>query len=275
MRNLIILILASVTFGCGNAPVTSNGTNVVNTNRSAPAVPEFTYELVTTYPHDQNAFTQGLAFHNGFLYEGTGGKEGDAFYSSLRKIDLTSGTVIQKHDLDRNYFGEGIAILNDEVYQVTWKEGTAFVYNLSDLKPVRELRYSGQGWGLTHDGTNLYLSDGTHVIRVVDPETFRTVRTIVVMDEKGKPVIELNELEWVKGEIWANVWQKDTIVRIDPANGKVTGRIDLKPIAVEARKAGRRAEVMNGIAYDEASDRLFITGKFWQKVYEIRVVPKQ
>ena len=273
MRLLFLLFFGIAAMGCGG-PAANNGNRAGANTSPTPAIPEYTAEVVNKFPHDPNAFTQGLVFHNGTLYEGTGGKEGDGHYSWLRKVELTTGKVLQQHNLSRDYFGEGIAILNDKIYQITWQEGTAFVYNLTDLKPIQQFRYSGDGWGLTHDGTNLYMSDGTHVLRVVEPEEFKTVRTIVVNDERGRPLMRLNELEWVKGELWANVWQSDTIYRIDPSNGKVLGKIDLKPIAVEARKAGRRAEVLNGIAYDAAGDRVFVTGKFWPSLYEIRVVPK-
>ena len=273
MRLLFLLFFGIAAMGCGG-PAANNGNRAGANTSPTPALPEYTAEVVNKFPHDPNAFTQGLVFHDGFLYEGTGGKEGDGHYSWLRKVELTTGKVLQQHNLSRDYFGEGIAILNDKIYQITWQEGTAFVYNLTDLKPIQQFRYSGDGWGLTHDGTNLYMSDGTHVIRVVEPEEFKTVRTMVVNDERGRPLMRLNELEWVKGELWANVWQSDVIYRIDPANGKVLGKVDLKPIAVEARKAGRRAEVLNGIAYDEAGDRVFVTGKFWPTLYEIRVNPK-
>jgi len=273
MRLLFLLFFSIAAMGCGG-PAANNGNRAGANTSPTPAVPEYTAEVVNKFPHDPNAFTQGLVFHNGALYEGTGGKEGDGHYSWLRKVELTTGKVLQQHNLSRDYFGEGIAILNDKIYQLTWQEGTAFVYSLTDLKPIQQFRYSGDGWGLTHDGTNLYMSDGTHVIRVVEPEGFKTVRTMVVNDERGRPLMRLNELEWIKGELWANVWQSDTIYRIDPSNGKVLGKIDLKPIAVEARKAGRRAEVLNGIAYDEADDRVFVTGKFWPTLYEIRIVPK-
>jgi len=270
----MFFLAMTAAMGCGT-PAANNGNKIAANTTPSNSVPEYTAEVVNKYPHDPAAFTQGLTVHDGFLYEGTGGAEGNDHYSWLRKVDLTTGKVVQQHNLDRKYFGEGIAILNDKIYQLTWREGTAFVYNLSDFKPAGEFRYSGQGWGITHDGTNLYMSDGTHVLRVVEPEAFKTIRTIVVNDERGRPLVDLNELEWVKGELWANVWQSDSIYRIDPSNGKLLGKIDLKRIAVEARKAGRKAEVLNGIAYDEAGDRIFVTGKFWPTLYEIRVVPKQ
>lgn len=259
----------------------SNGTPVVNanaspsnSNRSTGPVQQYSAEIVKTYPHDPRAFTQGLVFHNGFLYEGTGGKPPDEFESTLRKVDLESGKVLQKYQVPIDFFGEGIAILGDKIYQLTWQERTGFVYNLADFKLLREVRYSGQGWGLTHDGTNLIMSDGTHVIRFVNPEDFTTVRTITVNDERGQPLMQLNELEFVKGEIWANVWQTGWILRIDPATGKLLGRIDVNELTDEVQDKNRKADVLNGIAYDAATDRIFITGKIWPNLYEIKVNPK-
>jgi glutaminyl-peptide cyclotransferase len=280
MRLNILVFLLLFAAGCGGTN-NSNTNSVTSSNRNAlsntnDAVPSYTYEIVKSYPHDSSAFTQGLIFHDGFLYEGTGGSKvrGDDFYSSLRKVDIASGKVLQKYDLPPEVFGEGIAVLNDKVYQLTWREHVGFIYNLADFKLVREVKYSGEGWGLTTDGTSLYMSDGTHVIRVVNPETFETTRTIVVNDERGKPIVKLNELEWIKGEIWANVWETGTIMRIDPNNGKLLGRIDLSKLMSQEMDASDDADVLNGIAYDEAGDRIFITGKKWKHLYEIKVQPK-
>lgn len=268
------MILSAV--GCG--PSTAPGNNINNVvNKNAPPksnVPVYAYDIVKTYPHDPAAFTQGLVYQNGVLYEGTGGRADDPFHSSLRKVEFETGKILQKHDLAAEYFGEGITIVNDKVYQLTWKERTAFVYNLSDFSPVKEFRYSGDGWGLTDDGSLLYMTDSTHVIRILDPETFNLKRTIVVNDEHGKPLMEMNELEWVKGEIWANVWQTGWIVRIDPSNGKLLGRIDLSSLIQEEKKQNPKAEALNGIAYDEAGDRIFVTGKLWRRLFEIKLKDK-
>ena len=275
MRFSYVFVLLILSLSCGNPPSASNIVPPnTNTAKPAPAVVTYDYEIVKTYPHDPKAFTQGLEFHDGVLYEGTGGKNDDDFFSSLRKVDFTTGKVLQKHDLGREYFGEGITILNDKIYQLTWREMTAFEYDLKDFKLLRELRYSGEGWGLTNDGTNLIMSDGTHVIRFVNPADFKTIKTIVVNDEKGKPVMELNELEFVKGEIWANIWQSGWIVRIDPATGKLLGRIDLNKLADEEQDKNGNADVLNGIAYDAAGDRLFVTGKLWSRLLEIKVNPR-
>jgi glutaminyl-peptide cyclotransferase len=273
MRSKVFFLLILLSFSCGNSAPTSNNPNT-NTNRTAAQAPMYDYEIVKTYPHDAKAFTQGLQFHDGILYEGTGGKDDDPYTSSLRKVELETGRVLQKHDLAPEYFGEGITILNDKIYQLTWREMTAFEYDIKDLKLLREMRYVGDGWGLTNDGTNLVMSDGTHVIKYVDPQDFRTLRTIVVNDERGQPIMKLNELEWVKGEIWANVWETGWIVRIDPATGKLLGRIDLNKLAADEKSKNRKADVLNGIAYDAPSDRLFVTGKLWSRLFEIKVNPR-
>lgn len=278
MRFYILILFVLFMFSCNgngsnsNKSVNKTPNTTVSTNDEE--VPVYTYEIVKEYKHDKKAFTQGLVFHEGFLYEGTGGKEGDEFDSSLRKVELDSGKVLQKFDLSDDYFGEGIAVLNDKIYQLTWTEGFAFVYGLSDFKLLREFRYTGQGWGLTTDGTNLIMSDGTHIIRIVNPETFETVRTIVVFDENKKPIFRLNELEYVKGEIWANVWQKDKIARIDPKDGKLLGWIDLTKLVKDQQKRSNDVDVLNGIAYDEKNDRLFVTGKMWRNLFEIKIKPQ-
>jgi glutamine cyclotransferase len=273
MRLFYLAVMVSFFVGCGSSNGPTNNGNIAA--KPAP-LPVYAYDIVKTYPHDPQAFTQGLIFYNGFLYEGTGGDEdnNDPFSSSLRKVEIETGKVLQKHDLSREFFGEGIALLGDKIYQLTWKEGKAFVYDRETFRLLQEFTYAGQGWGLTEDGTNLYQSDGTHVIRVVDPTTFKTTRTIVVLDERSQPIKELNELEWVKGEIWANVWRTGWIVRIDPQTGKLLGRIDLNTIADDETKQNRGADVLNGIAYDEATDRLFVTGKMYRRLFEIKIKPK-
>ncbi len=281
MRFYSIFFLILLSLSCNDKPARSNMNLTVNTTNTDSAksslnVPVYTYDIVKAYPHDAKAFTQGLIFYDGFLYEGTGGKRarGDDFYSSLRKVEVETGKVLQKYDLADSFFGEGITILNDKIYQVTWQEQTGFIYDLNDFKLLKEFRYSGEGWGLTNDGTNLIMSDGTHIIRFINPETFETVRTIVVNDEKGKPLMEINELEYIKGEIWANIWQEGWIVRIDPASGKLLGRIDLTKLADEEMRKDRAADVLNGIAYDAQNDRIFVTGKKWRQLFEIKVKPK-
>lgn len=272
MRSLILFFLALFMLSCDQErqantnPPKVNSTPNSNVNKPASKLPTYSYDIINTYEHDPDAFTQGLVIHEGALYESTGirGK------SSLRKVELTTGKVLQKFDLSNRFFGEGMTILNGKIYQITWQENTAFVYDINDFKLLKEFKYSGEGWGLTNDGKQLFMSDGTHVIRVVNPETFETERTIVVMKENGEPLMQLNELEYVKGEIWANVWYEPRIARIDPANGKLLGWIDLTKITDEQTK--RNADnVLNGIAYDAAGDKLYITGKKWNKLYEIKV----
>ena len=265
-----------------NRPSVNNNSAAANANKAVAAsnsaaekIPVYTYEIVNAFKHDPKAFTQGLVFHDGFFFESTG-QHGE---SSIRKVEIDSGRVLQKQDLSKNYFGEGAAILGDRIYQITWRDGKAFVYDLNDLKLLKELEYQGEGWGLTADGTNLIMSDGTHVIRFVDPESFRTVRTVVVFDESGRPLMDLNELEYVKGEIWANVWHSENIgkpnhiARIDPNSGKLLGWIDLENISPDDVR--RDAEnTLNGIAYDAAMDRIFVTGKNWRNLFEIKLKAK-
>lgn len=283
MRLYLFIVTISLSFACSSAPDSagnninsSRNVNSVNANKSGAAVQNYTYEIVKTYPHDSKAFTQGLFFHNGFLYEGTGGKKarGDNFYSSLRKVEIETGKVLQKYDVPPDFFGEGITLLNGKIYQLTWQERTGFVYDINDFKLLKEFRYIGDGWGLTNDGTNLIMSDSTHVIKFVEPENFQTVRTIVVKDERGQPLMKLNELEYINGEIWANVWETGWIVRIDPNSGKLLGRIDLNKLVDDEMNSNDNADVLNGIAHDPETGRIFVTGKNWRRLFEIKVIAK-
>jgi glutamine cyclotransferase len=229
-------------------------------------VPVYGYRIVNTYPHDPGAFTQGLIFHDGHLYEGTGLHGA----SSLRKVELDTGKVLKRHDLPDKYFGEGIAFCGNRLIQLTYQSKIGFIYDL-DLRQVGSFNYPTEGWGLTCDGSRLILSDGTATLRWLDAKTFKLVKKIAVTDQ-GRPVGHLNELEYVKGEIFANIWNTDYIVRISPDTGEVTGWIDLGGLSQHAR--GEGADVLNGIAYDERSDRLFVTGKLWPKVFEIKLLNK-
>jgi glutaminyl-peptide cyclotransferase len=234
-----------------------------------PPTPQYTYRVINTYPHDRTAFTQGLEYRDGFLYEGTGltGR------SSVRKVDLTTGRVLKTFEVPQPFFGEGITLVGNQIIELTWTTQTGFVYDKSDLSVVRSFQYPGEGWGLTNDGKQIYMSDGSSQIRVWDPVTLKEVRRITVKDG-DQPVNELNELEFVKGEILANVWQTDRIARISPVDGKVLGWIDLSGILPQSDRSGSDA-VLNGIAYDAATDRLFVTGKLWPKLFEIKLVPKK
>jgi len=238
------------------------------TNASA-AVPVYTYEVVNTYPHDPGAFTQGLVFLDGVLWESTG----LSGQSSLRKVDLKTGGVLKKIDVPAEYFAEGLAVLGGHAYQLTWQSHKGFVYDRDSFKLEKEFAYEGEGWGLTTDGQQLILSDGTDQIRFLDPATFAVTQTIAVRFQ-GRPVTQLNELEYVKGEIFANIWQSDDVVRIDPASGRVTGVIDFTGLLPAPDRSGSPDDVLNGIAYDSATDRLFVTGKRWPKLFEVRLKPK-
>ena len=225
------------------------------------------YQVVKIYPHDPQAFTQGLVYADGFLYEGTGlnGRSG------IRKVKLESGEVVQVQPLESRFFGEGIAVLPDRIVQLTWQSGVGFVYDRTTFQRTRTFNYSGEGWGLTFDGTRLIMSDGTAWLRFIDPGTLKETGRLQVKDG-GRPVPHLNELEVVKGEILANVWQTDRIARISPKSGEVTGWIDLAGI-LDPNDAAN-VDVLNGIAYDAAGDRLFVTGKLWPKLFEIRIRPR-
>jgi glutamine cyclotransferase len=223
------------------------------------------FKVVAAYPHDPNAFTQGLTIVGGRLYEGTG----QYGASSIRRVDLKTGRVEKIHVIGTEYFGEGIAIVGGKLYELTWKNGLAFVYDLDTFNVAQTLRYPTEGWGLTHDREHLILSDGSATLRFLDPATLKTVREITVRDG-DQPVPKLNELEYVEGEIWSNVWYDDRIVRISPADGRVLGWIDLS--GIYPHSARRSDDVLNGIAYDADAKRLFVTGKNWPQLYEIQVI---
>jgi glutaminyl-peptide cyclotransferase len=226
-----------------------------------------TYRIVHTYPHDQQAFTQGLIFVDGHLYESTG-IEGK---SSLREEDLETGRILQFHDVPSRYFAEGLTDWGSTLIQLTWQSHVALVYDRATFRFLRSFPFDGEGWGLTHDAKSLILSDGTAMLRFYHPETFRETKSITVKDH-GKPVDQLNELEFIHGQIYANVWHSDRIARISPATGKVLGWIDLSGLLPASQHSTAEA-VLNGIAYDAAHDRLFVTGKLWPRLFEIKLVP--
>ena len=219
-------------------------------------------DVIKKYPHDNTAFTQGLEFHEGRIYESTG-RHG---FSELRKVDLVTGRVIQRRVLDPQYFGEGITILQNKVFQLTWKSGKGFVYDLNSFALDREFKISGEGWGLSNDGNNLLLSNGSNQILFLDPQTLQVLKRVSVT-LNDKPQYLLNELEYVDGEIWANVWKKDEILRIDPLTGIVLGILDVGTISERLSDD----DVANGIAWDEEGRKIYITGKFWSYIYEIKM----
>ena len=230
---------------------------------------KYGYRIVHTYSHDPAAFTQGLIYLDGFLYESTGlnGK------SSLRKVDLKSGKILQQHDLPQNLFGEGLTNWGSTLVQLTWKAHTGFVYDRTSFSLLRTFHYPWEGWGLTQDGTNLILSDGSSTLHFLDAKDFHEVRHIVVTDG-GVEVHDLNELEYIHGEIYANIWQTDYIAIVSPKDGHVTGWIDLTGLLPDTERANSDA-VLNGIAYDAAHDRLFVTGKLWPELFEIQLIRKR
>jgi glutamine cyclotransferase len=244
---------------------------VLVTTATAPAgweattAPIYGYQVVNEYPHDPAAFTQGLVYTDGVLYEGTGLRG----QSSLREVALPTGVVIQQHNLEPQYFGEGVAILDDRIYQLTWQEHTGFVYDQETFAPQSQFAYPTEGWGLTTDGQRLIMSDGSQTLYMLEPDTLQLTGRVEVRDGQ-QPVPRLNELEYVNGEVFANVWQTNHIARIDPNTGQVTGWIDLSGL-LKPEEIRQRVDVLNGIAYDAEGDRLFVTGKLWPKLFEIEL----
>jgi len=252
--------------GCGDHPA-SPGSSASAAPKAA--YPIYTYQVVNAWPHDRGAFTQGLLYLDGELLESTGlnGR------SSMRRVELQTGKVLQEVDVRYEYFAEGLALLNGKLFQLTWQNHKGFVYDLHSFRLEKEFSYTGEGWGLTSDGQWLIMSDGTRQIRFLDPVTFEVKRTIGVLAH-GQPVNALNELEYIKGEIFANVWGTDYVVRIEPATGKVIGLIDFAGL-LSPQDRRPDTDVLNGIAYDASGDRLFITGKCWPKLFEVKLRPKQ
>jgi len=243
---------------------------VASTTQAAPAQPAparppmYGYEIVATWPHDPTAFTQGLEIHDGQFLESTGRHP-----SSVRRVAIETGEVLQKRELDTQFFGEGLTAVGDRVLTLTWQGGHGFVWDADDLEPAGTFSYAGEGWGLTHDDTRVILSDGSASLRFLDPITLQQTGSVPVTF-MGRPLDRLNELEFIEGEVWANVWQTNFIVRIDPATGVVTGVVNLTGILPDP-VANPSDDVLNGIAWDAENRRLFVTGKNWPKMFEIRV----
>jgi len=243
----------------------ANGDRVTQEPSSIAVVPKYGYQIVNIWPHDSNAFTQGLILADGKLLESTG-QEGR---SSLRSVELETGRVLKKVDVPEPYFAEGIALLNGKIYQLTWQHQLGFIYDAQSFQKVGQFNYQGEGWGLTTDGQSLILSDGSNRIRFLDLSNFSVKKTIAVLDGHT-PIKELNELEYVQGAIYANVWHQDRIAMIDPQSGRVTGWIDLAGLIPEGELQDPEA-VLNGIAYDQANNKLYVTGKLWPRLFEIKV----
>ena len=264
LSKIRLILVLGLSLSCYQCQAGANADRPTTPAANAP-VPRYGYQIVNIYPHDSNAFTQGLILMDGKLLESTG-QEGR---SSLRRVELQTGKILNKVDVPVPYFAEGLAVLNGKAYQLTWQHNRGFVYDAQTFQRLGEFNYEGEGWGLTTDGQSLILSDGSSRIRFIDPTTFQVKRTINVLDQKT-PVRELNELEYVQGEIYANVWHDNRIATIDPQSGRVTSWLDLTGLMPEGELNDPEA-VLNGIAYDQGSNRLFVTGKLWPRLFEIKI----
>jgi glutaminyl-peptide cyclotransferase len=269
LKFILSLTVTIILIACSADQVTSRPQEGNDRAKSPAGANTFSYEVIKTYPHDPEAYTQGLVFHEDVLFESTGlnGR------SSIRKVDLLTGKVLKKVDVAPQFFGEGLALMNGRAYQLTWQSQRGFIYDLAEFGLINTFSYTGEGWGLTHDGRSLIMSDGTPRIRFLDPKTFAVERMINVADG-SMPISQINELEYIKGEIYANIYMTDRIVRIDPQSGKVTAWINLSGL-LPPEDRRQPDGVLNGIAYDEARDRLFVTGKLWPKLFEIKLKPQK
>jgi glutamine cyclotransferase len=256
---LFALLGAVFVFSCLNPP----GCLIPG---NSDVIPVYTYNITNTYPHDRDAFTQGLVFEDGVLYESTGLYR----HSTLRRVELETGEILQVHELLDQFFGEGITIYGNEIIQLTWQSNVGFVYDKNSFELVQQFNYSTEGWGITYDGEHLIMSDGTSTLHFLDPQTYEEISQLAVFDNND-PVTRLNELEYVQGEIYANVWQTDRIARIAPGTGRVVGWVDLEGLLSAAERT-EPVDVLNGIAYDAETDRLFVTGKLWPKLFEIELI---
>lgn len=264
INNLLLALPFILLAACGGNDVKTNTQTPATTNSNEPAT--LTYTITNQYPHDTTTYTEGLEFYNHTLYE-SGGQYGS---SKLVSVDLTTGKDLQKTPLDKKYFGEGITILNNKIYQMTWKEKTCFVYDAKTFAKLKTFTYDGEGWGMTHNGKQIIMSDGSNNLYFRDPETFKVLSIVGVTDNNG-PVANINELEYINGYILANIWQTDVIIKIDPESGKVLGKADFAGTKEKYfPELLDKAEVLNGIAYDSTTKRLFITGKYWPKIFEVK-----
>lgn len=266
LLSFICILLMSAISSCMGAAATNTPTAAVIPTKT-PGITHYNYTIVQRLPHDTGAFTEGLIFKDGQLYE-SNGQNGA---SDLRILDLKTGSVKNKVKLGDEFFGEGMTILNGKIFQLTWVNNKGFIYDENNLTKLGEFSYTGEGWGLTNDGRFLIMSNGTNTITFLNPETFQIQKVVYVYD-KGTPVLSINELEYVKGIIYANIWHSDKVVEIDPALGEIVGWIDFTGLrSAEAQKNDEA--VLNGIAYDPTGDRLFVTGKLWDTVYEVKLTP--
>ncbi len=263
MKYFFALIVVSVVMSCNNNPKPDDDQPQVS---NVPEPKTISYNIVNVYPHDTSSYTQGLQWHNGFLYEGTG-LEGQ---SHLMKVNLKDGAPIQKISIDKSLFGEGITIINNKIYQLTWKNNKVFVYDLATLKPIKEFHWDHDGWGLTNNGKELLISTGGNNIYFVDPETFRILNTISVNSNYG-PLGDINELEYVNGKIYANIYGSDYIAVINPETGSVESKLDFTGLLQKSGKTYEGADVLNGIAYDSSKNSFYITGKKWPALFEVKL----
>jgi glutamine cyclotransferase len=268
--SLLALLASSLVVACGSSSPAPEAAapQAARAAKAAPTVEQFSYQIVRSHPHDPTSFTQGLTIADGQLYEGTG------LYgqSSLRRVDLATGAALQQVALDGQFFGEGIAVVGDRIVQLTYQTGVGFVYDRKTFAKLREFRYKGEGWGLTYDGQRLIMSDSTDTLRFWNPETFEEVGRLRVRDG-DRAIDRVNEMEYVDGAIYANIWQEDRIARIDPKTGLVTAWIDMSNL-LTATERSRGVDVLNGIAHDPRTGHFLITGKLWPWVFEVRFVKK-
>lgn len=265
-RVACLIVVLGISNACGVPDKMIN--RALSINNASQAVSAYSFRIVNTFPHDTGAFTQGLVLENGSLYEGTG-LYGE---SSIRKVDLATGKVTQIFNLPAQYYGEGITIINNKIMQLTLESNKGFVYDKKSFNLLREFSYPNQGWGLTYDGNHLIMSDGTSTLYLLDPDNFKMTGQIEVRDQ-DVPLRMINELEYIEGKIYANIWKTDNVVIIDPASGRVTGRINLSGL-LNKSDYGQFTDVLNGIAYDANSGHMFVTGKLWPKLFEIELVPR-
>ncbi len=265
--DLVLSLICIISlFSCSILPFEPDKQSSLNIS---DAIPVYSYEILNKYPHDPGAFTQGLVYYDGIFFEGTGLRGS----SSLRRVKLESGEVLLVKELSANLFGEGIVLYDDRIIQLTWTSNTGFVYNKDTFEEVDQFSYPTQGWGITHNGSELIMSDGSSMLYFLNPETFERTRKISV-SYNDRAITRLNELEYIQDRIFANIWQTDSIAIINPATGLVTNWLDLTGLLQPEDRDGHKVDVLNGIAYDETNDRLFVTGKLWPTIYQIGLIPQ-